>query len=204
MLPLTVNGLGYVEIDTEDWLNDFSTVIDTPLANEFGDWSRDQAYPANMYASAESLISFMHSKGYATSGLYGDGEFISIGSTYNGDNFLSDDIGFVLFDWTKGDERGTYLCVVTMGIMNVTPENVEWREMNGEMTDALMYSSGYASHADSNSTCPKEWLIESACILTENGGMDTARIAECIVTPDDAPAYLECPHCKGILVPYSN
>lgn len=205
MPELTVNS-DYLEIGSEEWLDDFSEISET-WTNAF------QAY-ADMvggYVSSAMVKDWAGSLGDAT-GIYGEDGPVTV-STVNCDSWLSSDITFTFLhlsairtDDVGEDEEWQHTLIVThgSGYMLSTANWCEVREFNGDDDgDAFGYDSGYAVHATKD--CGADWILENAFRMWRNGGRgNNPDISDCILPTEDGDAYaLVCPDCGDTLIPYT-
>lgn len=205
MLDLNVND-GYVEIDTDEWLNDFSEISET--------WTNAFVAYANMrnesWVTSDMVRDWAHSLGNV-SGIYGEDGPVTV-STTNVDSFLSNDITYTFLRLSAirtnengEDEEWQHSLIVThgAGYSLASPNWCEVREFNGyDDADAFSYASGYAAH--STRTDCAEWIIENACQLWPNGGgTGSVSISDCTLPNETGGGYsLVCPLCGDILYPY--
>lgn len=207
MLELTIDRFGYLTIDTEEWLNDFSEVSET-WTNVFRAYAgmRAQSY-SDSYVSAELVRDWAESLG-TVSGIYGEDGPVTV-STCNMDSFLENDVtySFLHIEAIRADEEWQHTLIVVhgSGYMASSAEWCEVREFNGyDDGEAFGFASGYALHDSGREGCA-DWIIESACVLWPNGGSESYRVAEHITEDaETGQGILSCPLCGDTLTPYAN
>lgn len=196
----------YVVGDTDEWLSDFTSENEAAqdafdkfcerdgaeyyVGNDIPKWLAtlhdDRDYQVDDLDDGE-YGPVRWARNSKPTGLYHDGApFCAV--SYNEDNWLSRDIMVTLAHTAEfGDllivQNGTYL-----------GSAVDVLSFNGDDdSDAFTWASGGASHAD-GSECDCDWLIESACMLYQNGGGQvadfTGRIAE---LDKDEDGHALCP-----------
>jgi hypothetical protein len=205
MLELSVNKYGYLEIGSEEWLDDFSEVSES-WTNAF----RAYCEMRGGYVTSDMVSDWAHSLGNV-SGIYGDHGPVFV-ATCNYDSFLSDDIAYSFLHLSafrtgeNGEEeewQHTLIVVHGQGYHLTYPNWCDVREFNGDDdANAFSYASGFAAHS-TREDCA-EWIIENAVRLWPNGGRgNTHDIGDCILPNEDGEGHsLVCPECGDILTPY--
>lgn len=183
MLELTMNKWGYLEVDSGEWIEDR-----TAGYHEDAQRAMDHAI-----ANGLDVIDWLNKIG--ATGLYGEGECF-IANTVNEDNFLSRDLGIILAHTEKWDDLLIVANADHYGYGTWTAYT-----FNGDDdADAYDYGSGGAScDCDvgwKKGGCDSEWIIESGCVLWQNGGGQTEDISDLIHHDDDNDiTYAVCPRC---------
>jgi hypothetical protein len=206
MIDLTISEYGYVSMTSRQWIEscgEFSEAL-TTAARVFLGETRPES-PSNFYvsdthyATDERVLEFCKALDPEASGLHGEGDAWHIGSTYNSETLLDDDVVVTLVStW----EFGELMIVHGYGYMYSWDDSVEvYRLRDGMESTVSSLTSGWAGHetAEAQDACGAEWIIESPGTLWLNGGGSTVRIDETI-----EDGQMLCPECKTRLVPSAN
>jgi len=194
----------YVIGDTDDWLDDITDENDAAqeafdkfceregaeyfVGNDIPKWlatlhdDRDYQLDNDLEPGEYGPVRWAYNR--KPTGLYHDGApFCAV--SYNEDNWLSRDIMVTLAHTAEyGDllivQDGTYLGSAVQVFAFIGDDD----------SDAFDWASGGATHSD-GTECDCEWIIESACMLYQNGGPQladfTGRIADLPKDDDDNP-----------------
>ena len=183
MLELTINRFGYLEVDSQEWIEDRTDGV-----NVEADRAMDHAIANGL--DPEDWLNKL-----GATGLYHEGP-VSTVYTGNEDNFLSGELGLIL---AHTDKWGDLLLVADADAYGYG----SWTAytFNGDDdADAYGYGSGWAV-CDCNvgykaGGCDSDWIIESGCVLWQNGGEQTERIGDLIETSEETGnGYVVCPRC---------
>lgn len=195
MVALSVNGFGYLEVSSDDWLTDIAEYSEE-MTESLRAWPRWVTYPGTADIADWARETFGE-----VSGIYGENGPVSI-LTCNEETFLSDDIGFVFMH--AGDE--TLIVVNATSYMSRIAAHCEvYRFIGDDDADIASYSRGYAVH-DSDSNCGTDWILDSPGTLWANGGGQSVPVSDCIKETEEYSGEwkLYCPNCGIVLHPFTN
>jgi hypothetical protein len=183
-------GDGWLQVDTAEWIAERGE-YDEELTEELREWLDDNGY---RYPYTDGVLLWAkHRTGTDTSGLYGDGECWEI-NTCNVENFLSDELGCVVFG---AGELGE-LMVTQSGDGGLYREPEVYRSTALDTACWADYGRAYGGCVNGH-----EWLTDDAHRLYVNGGRydGTPTVSGQARVPfgDRSRAYIACPDCGKAL-----